>query len=94
MLVITMTTEIYHRTESGKNWRRRPTETETKTIDRRFYDNVAGDDALRFWNGFCGGTCRAERGYTCIGFVPIRVSRVNPARDTKVVDHFRIQYVN
>lgn len=80
--------EKFERTSSGKGFSTKPVETSFKTIDERTYWNLAGADSLRFWNGFMGGTCRAQKTYTPLGYTPYRITRVNPARDEKHVDTF------
>lgn len=92
MVKITWKKETFERTESGKSYKTRPASSVISEIDRRTFDNLTGEKNLKFWNGFCGGTCRAERGYTSIGFVPVRIVRQSPDRSKKIVDTFVISW--
>lgn len=90
-MTIERTTKTFSRTASGKGWKSKPDTTDTDIISSKIYDNISSRESLRFWNGFCGGTCRAEYGYTYYGYVPIRISRQNPSRDVKIVETFRFK---
>jgi hypothetical protein len=88
---ITMTRKTYTRTASGKGWKKNPDTVETEDITRENYDNRASRDTIRFWNGFCGGTCRAEYGYSAIGYTPYKITLVSPSREEKIVETYRIR---
>ena len=85
---IRLTQKVYERTASGKGWKSQPSETTEKTINREYYNNMASDESIDFWNGFCGGTCRAYKTYTTIGYVPYKIVRVNPEGTEKHIDEF------
>ena len=81
-----LTTKEYERTESGKSWKSKPITENTKTISQEYYNNIASERALKYWNGFCGGTCRASRSYTYWGYIVTRITRINPERTLKIVE--------
>jgi hypothetical protein len=79
--------ETYHRTESGKSWKSKPTETESPVFNTpEQYTNFI--TSIPFFNGFFGGTCRAEHGYTGAGYLPRKVITISPGHDIKYVDRF------
>ena len=88
---ITMTRSTYSRTASGKGWKKNPDSVETEEITRQNYDNRASREAIRFMNGFCGGTCCAEYGYSRIGYTPYKITLISPSRDKKIVERFSIR---
>ena len=90
-MIITRTIETYHLTDSGKSWKKIPDNVNTETIDERQYRNYV--DSVSFFNGFGGGTCRAERGYTFAGYIPVRVTTISPDRRTKLVARFKFDLV-
>ena len=90
-LKITMTRSTYSRTASGKGWKKNPDSVETEEITRTNYDNRASRESISFMNGFCGGTCRAEYGYSRIGYTPYQITLINPTRTEKIVERFSIR---
>lgn len=90
-MTITMTRKTFTRTESGKSWKSKPESVKTATITETEYNNRAGRETIKFWNGFLGGTCRAEYGYSYIGYTPLRITLVNPSRAEKIVETYRIE---
>lgn len=84
------TVRKYSRTESGKSWKKNADSFTVETVNRQFYENATSPETLRFFNGFMGGSCRAERTYTPYGYVPVRVTLVNPSRTEKTVETWRI----
>lgn len=90
-MTITMTRRTYNRTESGKGWKANPTTEETEVITEENYRNRSSRESIRFMNGFCGGRCWAEYGYSYIGYVPLQISLVNPSADEKIVESFKIE---
>lgn len=102
MYMLTITTETYSRTESGKSWRSQPDETETVTLpwDRRdvapdanygkhMHRNITSDDTLK-WFRRLGGSEYAERSYTPVGFIVTRLVSTNPDHTVRKVRRFRI----
>lgn len=87
-MTITMTRSTYSRTASGKGWKTNPDKVERKAISRENYENRTAPENIRFMNGFCGGTCRAERGYTYHGYKVTKVTLVSPARDERIIERF------
>lgn len=102
MYTLTMVSETYSRTESGKSWRTQPDETTTETFpwDRRdvtdgarygedVHRAVTADDTLAFFRRL-GGSERAERSYTPVGYIVTRQTSSNPDRTIRRVRKFRI----
>lgn len=82
---ITKTIEYYGRTASGKSWQKNPYKRTVEEIDKRCYDNYVAPEAMRFFGS------RAEYNYTCAGYLPTRVTSVNPDRTMKVVAKFKFE---
>ena len=91
-MTITMTRRTYNRTASGKGWKANPTTEETEVITEENYRNRSSREAVRFMNGFCGGRCWAEYGYTYHGYNPIKITLVNPSNDEKIVEIFEFSH--
>jgi hypothetical protein len=108
MYMLTITTETYSRTESGKSWRSKPDETETESLPWYWRDvvprethsqsgedthrNITDPDTLR-WFRRCGGSEYAERSYTPAGYIVTRLVSTNPDRTVRIVRRFRITNV-
>jgi hypothetical protein len=88
--IITHIKEIYHKTSSGKSWKSKPDTTETTTATAEFYTNYV--NSIPFFNGFMGGTCRAEKSYTPAGYIPVKITTISPDRTEKHCDHFYFKY--
>ena len=84
---ITQTTETFTLTASGKSWRSKPDTVETEEITMENYRNYI--NSVPFFNGFCGGTCRAYYSHTFLGYTPTRVTTISPGREVKKVANFR-----
>lgn len=82
--------EKYTRTASGANWKSKPDSTVKEEITRAQFENYTSRDTIRFFNGFCGGSCRATYGYTFAGYVPVKITLINPDHTEKEVDRFTI----
>ena len=103
MLKLTITTETYSRTESGKSWRSTPYETETETLPWHREDTesvtdpygedkhrkITEPDTLR-WFRHIGGTEYVERSYTPVGFIVTRLTSTSPDRTVRKVRKFRV----
>lgn len=101
MYLLTIVTETYSRTDSGKGWRSRPDETETETLpwDRRDangeqhgktrHRNITAPDTLK-WFRRIGGSEYAVRSYTPVGYIVTRLVSTNPSRTVRKVRKFRI----
>lgn len=102
MYMLTITTETYSRTESGKSWKTKPDDVTTQTLpwDRRDvtngsqhgeakHRNITDADTLRFFRRI-GGSERATRSYTPVGFIITRIVSSNPDRTLRRVRRFRI----
>ncbi len=84
--IITHTREKYTRTASGKSWKKTPDETTTETITAQQYENWV--TSIPFFNGFCGGTCRAQHSYTMAGYLPTHITTTSPGKDIQYKDFF------
>lgn len=80
------TKKVYDTTENG-NFRKKPYETTTEIVDREFYINFVR--SVSFFNGFLGGTCRAFWNCTRAGYVPVKITSINPGRTEKYIDEFK-----
>lgn len=89
--IITHTRNTFSKTESGKSWKTKPTETKTETINNKQYENWV--TSIPFFNGFCGGTCRGCCGYTVAGYLPTKITSVSPDKSLKHVDVFAFEVV-
>lgn len=104
MYTLTVTTETYSRTESGKSWRSQPDETATETFSweptpetlgdlnpsgRQRHRNITDPDTLA-WYRRLGGAEYAVRSYTPVGFIVTRLTSTNPDRTVRKVRRFRI----
>lgn len=104
MHMLTITTETYSRTDSGKSWQSRPDEVETETLPWGWRDAAAsgsircGEEKHRYitepdtlkWFRQLGGSEYAERSYTPVGFIVTRLISSNPDRTIRKVRKFRI----
>ena len=84
-LTIEHVKSVYGITASG-NFKRKPDTIERETVSGEFYENFIR--SVTFFNGFCGGTCRAYKAYTAAGYIPVKVVTVNPGKTEKHVDIF------
>lgn len=103
MLMLTIVTETFSRTESGKSWKSQPDETETETmpwysfdasggLDRHGEDvhrKITAPDTLR-WFRRIGGSEHAVRCYTPVGYIVTRLTSTDPSRTIRRVRRFRI----
>lgn len=101
MYMLTIITETYSRTESGKSWRTQPDETTTKSMPwenhddydarwgRSVHANITSTDTLR-WFRRIGGSEYAERSYTPVGYIVTRLTSASPNRTVRIVRKFRI----
>ena len=100
MYMLTIKTETYSRTASGKGWKSRPDETRTETMPWEHHDapdrygedvhrKITDADTLRFFRRL-GGSEYAERSYTPRGYIVTRLVSTNPDRTVRIVRKFRI----
>lgn len=102
MRTLTITTETYTRTESGRSWRSRPDYVDVESLPWDYRDTEAGqqsgedkhrkiteNDTLR-WFRRLGGSEYAERSYTPVGYIVTRLVSTNPDRTVRVVRKFKI----
>lgn len=88
---ITHTRETFKRTKTGRNWKSKPTEETRETVPPEFYENFVR--SIPFFNGFMGGTCRAEHNYTGAGYIPTKITTISPDRAEKHIDYFTFEYI-
>ena len=78
--LVLRTLEIYHRTESGKSWRKNPYITEKEVFKNQNYEwfiqSVPNFHSRTKWN------------YTKAGYVPTIVTTVSPDGMEKYIDRF------
>jgi len=84
---VTMKTERFEPTASGKGWKSKPRETEVETISADFYQNYVRSVPYMTDRNL-GANCRAEWGYTKAGYIPYRVVTIHPFRSLKTVTTF------
>lgn len=82
---ITQTTEKHYK--DGKAWKLFSTETEI--IDGRTVQRLA--DSIGFFRRL-GGVERLERGYTCLGFNPVKLTSISPDKTQKTIRRFNYAY--
>lgn len=88
--IITHTKSEYHKTPSGGRWSTSPVSINQATVTAEFYENFV--QSIPFFNGFFGGSCRADLSYTPAGYVPTRITTINPDASVKYIDTFTFKY--
>ena len=88
-LTIEHTKKVYCANENG-NFKRKPEMEYTEIVNGEFYENFI--KSITFFNGFCGGTCRGEYGYTCAGHIPVKVITTSPGKSEKHIDTFTFKF--
>lgn len=86
---IAMVKTEYSRTASGKSWRSKPDEKETRVITAVEYANCV--NSIPFFRNLTRGTCgseRVENGYTANGYIPTKITSVSPDGDIKIIRKF------
>ena len=79
--------EHYERTDSGKSWKSKPTDTERLIISDEWQRNQTSDESAHFWNAF--GTCRRSYGYTYAGYRVTSMTLTSPDRERQTREFFR-----
>lgn len=87
---ITREHAVYYRTASGKGWRSKPAETGTEVITCESYNNYVR--SVPFMNGWPGASCRAEWGYTGAGYLPVKITLINPSQTEKHIERYRFTF--
>ena len=85
-----LTTKIYGKTESGKNWKSNPTSIEITTIDQEKYDNIFSKETQAFFRSL-GGYERASKSYTSAGYIVTRLTSISPDKTTKIVRTVKVK---
>lgn len=94
MYMLTITCEVYSRTESGKSWRSKPDTAESETLPwyrhgEDVHRKTTSDETLA-WFRRIGASEYAERSYTPVGYIVTRLISTSPDRTVRVVRKFRI----
>ena len=85
-----LTTKIFERTESGKNWKSNPTEIKITTINQETYDNIFNKKTQAFFKGV-GGYERASKSYTTAGYIVTRLISISPDKTIKKVRTIKVK---
>ena len=86
---ITHTRKTYHKTDSGKSWKSKPSEEYKKIVKPEYYTNYI--TSIPFFNNL--GTCRAQHNYTAAGYLPTVIISVSPNGSIKYIDSFSFEYI-
>ena len=81
------TREHYDRTDSGKSWKSKPTNTERLIISDEWQRMKTGDDEARFWGVW--GTYRRWYGYTYAGYRVTSMTLTSPDRERQTREFFQ-----
>ena len=73
-----------------KCWPKKPETVTFSNSTPESYTNYV--TSVPFFNGFCGGKCRAYWSYTQAGYLPTRIVTTSPDGNTKHVDYFRFNW--
>ena len=85
---ITLTTERYEKTSSGKSWKKNPVKTNEEVISPEEFENIIS--SIPFFRNL-GGFERVTKGYTIAGYIPVELSSISPDRKTKIVRKFKVE---
>ena len=85
---ITLITERYERTSSGKSWKKNPVESNESIINSENFKNIIS--SIPFFRNL-GGFERVTKGYTIAGYIPVELSSISPERKTKIVRSFKVE---
>ena len=89
--IILRTIKTYERTDSGKSWKKNPSEVEQDIQSPEFYTNYI--TSIPFFNNWGDGAyCRGHYTYTIAGYLPTTVITVSPFQTVKKVAEFRFIY--
>ena len=85
---ITLTTERYEKTSSGKSWKKNPVESNKEVISPEEFENIIS--GISFSRSL-GGFERVTKGYTIAGYIPKQVTSISPDKETKIIRRFKIE---
>ena len=85
---ITLTTERYERTSSGKSWKKNPVESNKSIINSENFKNIIS--SIPFFRNL-GGSERVTKGYTIAGYIPVELSSISPDKETKIIRRFKVE---
>ena len=85
---IGMETLVYHRTASGKGWKRKPSVVAWEPVSAAFYRN--GIESHRFFKNL--GSSRLIYGYTHAGYIPVTQVLISPDNREKRVYNYTFTY--
>ena len=80
-----MKVEEYGRTESGKSWKSKPCKTYNEKIEEYQYEWIF--NSVKFFRKL-GGSERITKGYTCEGYIPVRLTSISPDKTKKIIRYF------
>lgn len=83
-VLITRVHKEYERTDSGKSWKKQPTEEHAHPVTVEFYNRFI--NSIPFFNNW--GSCKASHTYTEVGYIPTEIISISPDKNTKMVDRF------
>ena len=85
--VITFTKKTFSRTASGRYWKAAPDTIESEIFTAENYTNYIS--SIPFFNNFGGrASCRAYKGYTFAGYIPVKVTTISPDGLKKIEGFF------
>ena len=85
---ITLTTERYEKTSSGKSWKKNPVESNKSIINSENFKNIIS--SIPFFRNL-GGFERVTKGYTIAGYIPVELSSISPDKKIKIVRKFKVE---
>ena len=77
----------FSKTPSGKSWKANADKEKTTIISFKEYFNYIS--SVDFFKNL-GGTERVEKGYTIAGYIPTKLTSINPSKDVKIIRQFKI----
>lgn len=63
-------------------------EEKTEAVTRKQYNLICGKDTLK-WFRRLGGTETAQRGYTCAGYLIVKLTSTSPDKENKIIRTFK-----
>ena len=85
---ITLTTERYETTSSGKSSKKNPVEINKSIINSENFKNIIS--SIPFFRNL-GGFERVTKGYTIAGYIPVELSSISPDKKIKIVRKFKVE---
>ena len=85
---ITLITERYERTSSGKSWKKNPFETNEEVITPKKFELIIS--SIPVFRDL-GGSERVTKGYTMAGYIPVKLTSISPEKKFKIVRSFKVE---